>query len=116
MTITKAQCRRDFLKFIASSPVIASLGGVAAFLAEGGIHAQEPWSPAPQTAAPSDVITDPSQALDVFDFEEPAHRRMLPGHWAHMVTGVDGEGTMRANREGFNHAFLRPRRLRDGGL
>jgi len=101
------------MKFLAGSPVIASLGGVAAFLAEGGIDAQEPYPSAPQSAAPSDVITDPSQALDVFDFEEPAHRQMLPGHWAHMVTGVDSDSTLRANREGFNHIFLRPRRLRD---
>jgi len=98
---------------MAGSPVIASLGGMAAFLAEGGIDAQEPNAPAQQTAAPSDVISDPSQALDVFDFEEPAHRRMLPGHWAHLVGGVDGDATVRANREGFNHFYLRPRRLRD---
>ena len=113
MIHTKEHYRREFLKFIASSPVIASLGGVAAFLEGSGIEAQEPWPPAPQTAGDSDVITDPAQALDVFDFEEPAHRRMLPGHWAHMVTGVDSDSTLRANREGFSHVYLRPRRLRD---
>jgi len=109
----KATARREFLKFIASSPVIGSLGGVAAFLAEGGIDAQEAYPPAPMAAAPSDVITDPSQALDVFDFEEPAHRKILPGHWAYMVSGVDSDVTLHVNREGFNHIFLRPRRLRD---
>ena len=113
MHITKAQYRRDFLKFIAGSPVIASLGGVTAFLSQGGIEAQESSVPAPQPAASSDVITDPSQALDVFDFEEPAHRKMLPGHWAHLAGGVDGDATVRANREGFNEFYLRPRRLRD---
>ena len=113
MNITKAQCRRQFLKFIAGSPVIASLGGMTAFLAEGGIAAQEPNSPAPQTAETSDLITDPSQALDVFDFEEPAHRRILPGHWAHLAGGVDGDATVLANREGFGYFYTRPRRLRD---
>lgn len=113
MHITRAQCRREFLKFIAGSPVIASLGGVAAFLSEGRIDAQEQTAPSPQSAASSDVITDPSQALDVFDFEEPAHRRILPGHWAHLVGGVDGDATVRANREGYNQFYLRPRRLRD---
>jgi isopentenyl diphosphate isomerase/L-lactate dehydrogenase-like FMN-dependent dehydrogenase len=113
MTISKAHCRREFLKFVAGSPVIASIGGMAAFLAEGGIEAQEPNSPASQTAAPSDLISDPSQALDVFDFEEPAHRRILPGHWAHLAGGVDGDATVRANREGFNQFYLRPHRLRD---
>src|SRR5277367_3360624 len=103
------ECRREFLKFLAGSPVIASLGGVAAFLAQGGrIDAQEPHPPAPKSAAPSDVITDPSQALSVFDFEEPAHRKILPGHWAHLVTGVDDDATILANREGFKHIFLLP--------
>jgi 4-hydroxymandelate oxidase len=113
MNITKAQCRREFLKFVAASPVIASLGGMTAFLAEGGINAQEPNPPTPQTAVTSDVITDPSQALNVFDFEEPAHRRILPGHWAHIAGGVDGDATVRANREGFAYFYLRPRYLRD---
>ena len=77
MNVTRAQCCREFLKFVAGSPVIASLGGVAAFLAEGGIEAQEPSAAqAPQGAAPSDVISDPAQALEVFDFEEPAHRML----------------------------------------
>src|ERR1700685_2339332 len=120
-----ASDRREFLKFLAASPCIAALGGVAAFLKQGGIVAQEPpyrqrertfpqpWelaSPAWEYAKP---ITDPSQALDVFDFEEPMHRNLLPGHWAHYVTGVDSEATLHANREGFNHVYLRPRRLRD---
>jgi isopentenyl diphosphate isomerase/L-lactate dehydrogenase-like FMN-dependent dehydrogenase len=113
MSITKAQCRREFLKFVAGSPIIASLGGTTAFLTDGGIDAQETNRPASQSAVPSDVITDPSQAIDVFDFEESAHRKMLPGHWAHLVGGVDGDATVRANREGFNQFYLRPRRLRD---
>src|ERR1700719_1556498 len=111
-TEAKAAERRNFLRFIASSPVIASLGGVAAFLGEAGVDAQEatqnstypqPWEFASPTGNYSNLITDPSQALDVFDFEEPMHRKVLPGHWAHYVTGVDSEGTLHANREGFNH-------------
>lgn len=93
--------------------MIASLGGMTAFLGEAGINAQESRASSPQTAASSDVITDPSQALDVFDFEEPAHRKVLPGHWAHMAGGVDGDATVRANREGFTYFYLRPRYLRD---
>jgi len=122
MTPSQTNYRRQFLKYIASSPAIASLGGVAAFLGEAGIDAQEatqnstypqPWEMASPTGNYSNLITDPSQALDVFDFEEPMHRKLLPGHWAHYVTGVDSEGTLHANREGFNHVYLRPRRLRD---
>ena len=110
---SRATARRNFLKFLAASPCIASLGGVAAFLADSGIEAQEPYPPAPKTSAPSDVITDPSQALDVFDFEEPAHRRVSQGHWSYMASGVDADATLRANRDAFNHVQLLPRRLRD---
>ena len=38
---------------------------------------------------------------------------MLPGHWAYMASGVDDDVTLRANREGYSHVQLRPRRLRD---
>jgi isopentenyl diphosphate isomerase/L-lactate dehydrogenase-like FMN-dependent dehydrogenase len=120
-----ASDRRNFLKFLAASPCIAALGGVAAFLEQGGIDAQEATYPQPELTFPqpwelaspaweyAKPITDPAQALDVFDFEEPMHRKLLPGHWAHYVTGVDSEATLHANREGFNHVYLRPRRLRD---
>src|SRR5271154_6641290 len=107
MNPTQANYRRKFLKYLASSPAIAALGGVAAFLEQRGIDAQDSrvypqaWEFPNQLSLLPDapLITDPSQALDVFDFEEPAHRRMLPGHWAHYVTGVDSELTLHTNRE-----------------
>ena len=46
------------------------------------------------------MIASPAEALDVFDFEEAAHRKVMPGHWAYMASGVDDDGTLRANREG----------------
>ncbi len=45
------------------------------------------------------------------DFEEASHRKVNPGHWAYMTSGVDDDLTLRANREGFKHVQLRPRRL-----
>jgi isopentenyl diphosphate isomerase/L-lactate dehydrogenase-like FMN-dependent dehydrogenase len=123
--------RRKFLQFLAASPAIASLGGVAAFMGDVVAHSQEPAAGGPsasQVVDPqihyplpwefadfgrtySDVIKDPKQALDVFDFEEPMHRAMLPGHWAHYVSGAFSEATLHANRAGFQHVFLKPRRL-----
>src|SRR5258705_8948796 len=91
--------RRAFLKFLAGSPYVAALGGVRAFAQ----HARE-------LAA---VINDPNNALDVMSFEEAARRKVLPGHWAYMASGVDDDLTLRANREGYRHVQLRPRRLRD---
>ena len=37
------------------------------------------------------VIADPKEALNVMDFEEAAHRKVLPAHWAHMASGVDDD-------------------------
>jgi 4-hydroxymandelate oxidase len=97
--------RREFLKFLAASPYVAALGGVTAFLERSGLA---------QDAKPaSDVIASPAEALNVLDFEEAARRKVMPGHWAYMASGVDDDATLRANREGFKHVELRPRRLRD---
>lgn len=91
--------RRAFLKFLACSPYIAALGGVRAA--------------ALQTQLAADVIADPKDALDVTDFEEAAHRKVGAGHWAYMTSGVDDDLTLKANRDGFKHVELRPRRLVD---
>jgi len=105
MRPTTSTARREFLKFLAASPYVAALGGVPAFV-QDGVLAQSS-----QEAA--GVITDPGKALDVFDFEEAAHRKVQPGHWAYMASGVDDDATLRANRDGYKHVQLRPRRLRD---
>jgi 4-hydroxymandelate oxidase len=97
--------RRKFLKFLAASPYVAALGGVTAFLERRPLAGQAQTSP--------DVIASPAEALNVLDFEEAAHRKVLPGHWTYMASGVDDDATLRANRDGYRHVQLRPRRLRD---
>ena len=97
--------RRQFLRFLAASPYVAAFGGVAAFLERTGLAQTTQRSP--------DVITSPEEALDVLDFEEAARRKVMPGHWAYMASGVDDDGTLRANRDAYKHIQLRPRRLRD---
>ena len=96
---TSSHHRRAFLRFLAGSPYVAALGGIRAF-------AQR----APELAA---VIGDPKEAFNVMDFEEAAHRKVQPGHWAYMASGVDDDLTLKANREGYLHIQLRPRRLHD---
>ena len=108
MQPSRLTARREFLRFLAASPYVAALGGVAAFL-ERDVSAQR----GPAGRAAPDVIGGPAEALNVFDFEEAAHRKVQPGHWAYMVSGVDDDATLRANREGFSHVQLRPRRLHD---
>lgn len=104
MQHSRLAARREFLKFLAASPYVAAFGGVASFLESA--FAQNP-------AEVSDIISSPAQALDVMDFEEAAHRKIQPGHWAYMASGVDDDATLRANHEAYKHVELRPRRLRD---
>src|ERR1700720_3376121 len=99
MSQSTGSARRDFLKFLAGSPYVAALGGFAAFMERTGL-AQTPQ-------AGSEVIGSPADAIDVFDFEEAAHRKVLPGHWAYMSSGVDDDGTIRANRDAYQHIQLR---------
>src|SRR5262249_24560222 len=92
--MTRSLARRELLNFLAASPYVAALGGVPAVLQQ--------WASA-QSPANGDVIDSPAQALSVMDFEEAAHRTVLPGHWAYMASGVDDDLTLRANRDGYRH-------------
>jgi 4-hydroxymandelate oxidase len=102
--------RREFLRFVAASPYVAAAGGVGAFLRLTGASAQTGAAPA------AGLITDAASALNVFDFEEVAHRKVSQAHWAYMASGVDDDATLRANREIFKRVQLRPRRLHDATL
>jgi len=109
MSDLHSAARRQFLRFLAASPYVAAVGGAAAFLERRGL-AQE------STGGASAVISSPAEALNVLEFEEAARRKVLPGHWSYMASGVDDDGTLRANREVFKHVQLRPRRLHDPQL
>ncbi len=90
--------RRAFLKFLAGSPLLAGASSIVEALAQ---------------QAPPSVIDKAADALDVFEFEAAARKVLPPAHWGYMATGVDGEDTLRANREGFNRYQLRTRRFVD---
>ena len=49
----------------------------------------------------------------MFDLEVAARRKLPPAHFGYMATGVDGDATLRANRDGFGRYQLRVRRLID---
>ena len=109
--------RREFLRFLAGSPVLAAVGLNARFLSD-----LASTSPRRTAAALSLVdeelqraplIRSPREALDVFDFEPVAKQNIPVGHWAYLASGTDDDGTIRANREGFDRWALRPRRLID---
>jgi hypothetical protein len=97
--------RRRLLQFLAASPLIAQ-GALAQ-----GLRSSDPMEWAPRDL--DKLITEPKQALDVFDFEPVMKKNVPPAHFGYMATGVDDEVTLRANREGFRKIALRPRRLVD---
>jgi 4-hydroxymandelate oxidase len=75
--------------------------------------AGSPLLPAALSQLPAFTLSSPDQALTVMDFEEAARRVLPPAHWGYMASGVDDDATAKANREGFAHFRLRPRRLVD---
>ena len=90
--------RRAFLKFLAGSPLLAGLLPLReAFIQQAGDY----------------VIASPSEAINVLEFEAAARKALPPAHFGYMATGVDSDATLKANREGFSHYNLRPRRLVD---
>src|SRR6266545_3778205 len=97
--------RRRLLKFLAASPLFTCTA-----LAEG-LRQADPADWAPRDL--DKLIADPTQALDVFDFEPVMKKNVPPAHFGYMATGADDEMTLRANREGFRRFELRPRRLVD---
>jgi isopentenyl diphosphate isomerase/L-lactate dehydrogenase-like FMN-dependent dehydrogenase len=102
--------RRQFLKWLSGSPLLA-MPGVAAWAAETASRYPDPimWAP----FNPNELIASPKDAINVFDFEPVARKNVPPAHWGYMASGIDDEVTLRANREGFLKFQIRPRRLND---
>jgi len=74
--------RRQFLRFLGASPLVAL--------------AEEPTA---------------KDALSVLDFEPLAQKALPPAHWGYMSSGVDDDLTVRANRDAMGHYQIRARRL-----
>ena len=101
------QFRRNFLKFLAGSPLLASMR-VATSLG------QEPGAQRKPSAVASELfplISSSEEALNVFDFEAVAREELDPAHWGYLTTGVDDNATLLANRRAFSKLYVRPRRL-----
>jgi hypothetical protein len=61
-----SRSRREFLKFLAASPLLAAM-------------------PA-RLAAQDFVISDPAEAVNVLDFEVAAQTALPPAHWGYLRT------------------------------
>src|SRR5437667_1455656 len=110
----QSKTRRKFLRMLSASPLLASPWFLAAFFANsaGGEVTDKKflgWSDSFQQS--DEVITSPDQAFEVMDFEPAARKALPPAHFGYLATGVDDDGTVRANREGYSRIQIRPRRL-----
>jgi 4-hydroxymandelate oxidase len=108
--VDQATSRRQFLKFLSASPLLA-YGGLPAWGQEIPSKLPDPmlWAPSPSVQ----IIKNPKEAINVFDFEPVARQNIPPAHFGYMASGIDDEVTLRANREAFLKFQLRPRRLVD---
>ena len=108
------QDRREFLRFLAGSPLIALPGFASGILAD--LYASDRRTIIGATSQENDfVIKSPDQALDVMEFEAAARKVLPPAHFGYLATGVDDDGTVRANREAYAKYEIRPRRLAGAG-
>jgi 4-hydroxymandelate oxidase len=89
----RVRARREFLRFLAASPLIA-------------YGLQEAW--AQESASP--LVKD---VLSVMDFEALARPKLPPAHWGYMASGTDDNLTLQANVAAYRNIQLRPRRLVD---
>lgn len=94
---TQPGSRRAFLRFLAAGPLASpDIRAAAAALAQS-----------------ENPIASPKDAMNVFELETVAREKLPPAHYGYIATGVDDDGTLRANREGFARYQIRSRRLID---
>ncbi|MDX1493750.1 MAG: alpha-hydroxy acid oxidase [Longimicrobiales bacterium] len=97
--------RRDFLRWLAASPLLASAGGLAGL---EPVIAQE----APRRVLDA-LVESADQALDIFDLQRVAAAKVPTAHYGYIMTGVDGEETQANNRAALERMYLRARRMVD---
>lgn len=104
--------RRDFLRWLAASPLLASAGGLAGL--ERAIAQEAPSRVLDDLSVIArDPVTSADQALDVFDLQRVAAEKVPTAHYGYIMTGVDGEETQENNRAALERMYLRARRLVD---
>src|SRR4051794_22258347 len=116
--------RRNFLKFIAASPLVATptVASVIATLfastsGEALAQSYDVLRGSRRALGPDGIITAAGDALNVFEFEPAAKKAVLsqgaPAHWGYLESGVDGDLTRDANHTAYQRYNIRVRRLID---
>ena len=68
--------RREFLKFLAASPLLTSYEAFAQEVEE----------------TLGERLTDPSEVINVFEMEAVAREKIPPAHFGYLATGVENQG------------------------
>ncbi|MCC3860502.1 alpha-hydroxy acid oxidase [Pseudemcibacter aquimaris] len=102
------QAKRNLLKFMLTSPLMASAGFANAF-------DSEKLDPDLEfiLSLKKELISKPEDGLNVFDFEAVARENLSPAHYGYLASGVSDEISQIANRKALKRIKLIPRRLRD---
>lgn len=90
-----APSRRQFMQFLAASPLCSAFAGLNFAQAAG------------------QAVMTPAEAIDIFDLEATAGENIPVAHWGYLSTGVDSDSTLRANRTAFEKYQVRTRRMID---
>lgn len=120
----KMTARREFLKFLAASPLVATptvTAAIATLLAsapsQGLAQSYDVLRGSRRALGPDGIIVAPGDALDVFEFAPAAKKAVLaqgaPAHWGYLESGVDGDVTRDANHTAYARYNIRVRRLID---
>jgi 4-hydroxymandelate oxidase len=115
--MNQAEARRRFLWMLAASPLLAASrifgGSFTDLLIPDLVGKGKNFADFKILQQSQAVIASPGQAFDVMDFEIAARKALPPAHFGYLATGVDDDGTVRANREGYSRLQIRSRRLVD---
>jgi 4-hydroxymandelate oxidase len=107
--------RRNFLKYLAASPLLAMGSSIAKAVGWDEEPANQAlikqWlEPLPETGG---IVGSPGQAISIFDFERTARHNLPAAHYGYLASGMDDNASLNANRTGFDNIEVRQRRLID---
>ncbi len=104
--------RRQFLRFLAASPLLPFLD-LPPQWARGFLAGRGDLASLQNSVSTVPLIEAAKDAVNVMDFEAVARQKLPAAHFGYLATGVDDDGTIRANRDGYSRIQLRMRRLTD---
>ena len=110
-TVNPRTSRRDFVKYLLASPLLARVREAYAQEGAPSLKFDDPMQWAPYDIG--HLVGKPADAQSIFDLEVVAHKNVPPAHWGYLTTGAEGESTLRANRADFQRFALVSHRMRD---